>query len=91
MGAESIEAVTIDGLAVRIDRAKMSDWKTFNILRHASSMNQYEQIDALFQVIEHATDQTEKSIVEHLGGETAQAADVLNLCARIITESTPKN
>ena len=91
MGADAIEAVVIDGLSVHIDRAKMSDWHTFNILRHADGKGQYEVVNAMLAVIEHATDQTEESIVDHCGGETAQAADVLDLCSKIIQEAAPKN
>lgn len=91
MGADMVEAVEIDGLTVRIDRAKMASWKVFDIIRKAEGKSQYEQIAALFGIIEYATDQTEQSIVEHLGGEDAPAADVLDLCAKIIGGATPKN
>lgn len=91
MSLDGIEAVTIDGLPVRIDREKMSDWKTFSILRKADGQGQYAVVDAMLAVIEHATDQTEESIVAHCGGEDAQAADVLELCSKIIKEAAPKN
>ena len=91
MSLDGIEAVVIDGLPVRIDRSKMSDWKTFSILRKADGQGQYAVVDAMLEVIEHATDQTEASIVAHCGGEAAQAADVLELCSKIIKEAAPKN
>ena len=91
MGAAGNGAVVIDGLAVTVDRAKMSDWHTFRILREADGAGQYAQVEAMFKVIEHATDQTEESIVAHLGGESAQAADVIALCTKIIEAAAPKN
>lgn len=91
MSLDGIEAVVIDGLPVRIDKEKMSDWKTFSILRKADGQGQYAVVDAMIAVIEHATDQTEQSIVEHLGGDSAQTADVLDLCSKIIQAATPKN
>lgn len=63
MGAADNGAVIIDGLAVAIDSAKMSDWYTFRILREADGKGQYAMVDAMFKVIEHATDQTEESII----------------------------
>lgn len=85
-------AVVIDGLAVHVDQERMSDWKTFSILRKVSgSENQYDQVDALLEIIGHATDQTEESIVRHLGGETARAEDVIALCVKIIQAVSPKN
>lgn len=84
-------AVIIDGLAVHIDRERMSDWRTFRILREADGKGQYAMVEAMFKVIEHATDQTEESIVEHLGGDDAQAADVIDLCTKIIEAAAPKN
>lgn len=91
MGAADNGAVIIDGLAVHIDRERMSDWSTFRILREADGKGQYAMVDAMFKVIEHATDQTEESIVAHLGGDGAQAADVIALCTKIIEEAAPKN
>ena len=91
MGAADNGAVIIDGLAVAIDAAKMSDWYTFRILREADGAGQYKLVDAMFKVIEHATDQTEESIIAHLGGDSAQAADVIDLCGKIIQAATPKN
>lgn len=85
------ESVVIDGLTVRYDPERMSDWTTFNILRGLDGATQYRQVDALFQIIEHVTDQSEGTIVKHCGGGTAQAEDVINLCSRIISELTPKN
>jgi hypothetical protein len=85
-------AVIIDGLAVHIDKERMSDWRTFRILREAERQeNQYALVDAMFKVIEHATDQTEESIVAHLGGDDAQATDVIALCTKIIEAAAPKN
>lgn len=91
MAGQDNGAVTIDGLAVRIDRERMSDWSTFRILRDADGKGQYAMVDAMFKVIEHATDQTEASIVAHLGGDGAQAADVIALCTKIIEACSSKN
>lgn len=83
--------VDIDGLKVEIDQAKASDWHMFNILRKADGASSNEQIAIMFEAIEYMTDQTEQSIVEHLGGDTAQAADVLGIANRIIQAATSKN
>lgn len=91
MGADRFEAVTIDGLTVRIYTERMADWKTFNIIRRIQSAGRYEQLDALFEVIEHVTDQTEASIVEHCGGDDAKAEDVVSLAVEIVKAATPKN
>lgn len=82
---------TIDGLKVEIDQAKASDWHMFSILRKADGASSNEQIAIMFEAIEYMTDQTEQSIVEHLGGDTAQAADVLGIANRIIQAATSKN
>ncbi|MBR3326770.1 MAG: hypothetical protein IKG22_05545 [Atopobiaceae bacterium] len=83
--------VEIDGLQVEIDQTKASDWHMFSILRKTDGASSNEQIAIMFEAIEYMTDQTEQSIVEHLGGDTAQAADVLNIANRIIQAATSKN
>ena len=85
------EAVDIGGLTVTFDRAKMSDWYTFRLLKEADGKGQYALVDAMLKVIEHATDQTEETIVAHCGGDGAQASDVLDLCSKIIEAAAPKN
>lgn len=91
MGADMVEAVTIDGLAVRIDKAKLADWHTFSIIRKMQGAGQFAQLEAMFEIIEYATDQSEASIIAHLGGDTAKAEDVMNLAAKIVQAATPKN
>ena len=81
----------IDGLKVEIDPAKASDWHAFSLLRQANGKSQFEQFDVLMELVEYITDQTEDSIVAHLGGDTAQAAEVVALVSRIIQAATPKN
>ena len=91
MGADKVEAVTIDGLAVRIDPVKLADWHTFSIIRRMQGAGQFQQLEAMFEIIEYATDQTEASIIAHLGGETAKAEDVIAIASKIIEAATPKN
>jgi hypothetical protein len=45
----------------------------------------------MLEFIGYVTDQTEESIIEHLGGDTAQVADVVSLVAKIVSAATPKN
>lgn len=82
---------TIQGLKVDIDTNKAADWHTFSLLRKANGKDQFEQFAVLMELIEYITDQDEASIVEHVGGETAQAADVVSLVSEIIKAATPKN
>lgn len=82
---------TIDGLNVNIDQKKASDWHSFSLLRKASGESQFEQLAVLLELIEYITDVDEDIIVEHLGGDTAQAADVIALVSKIIQAATPKN
>lgn len=82
---------TIDGLKVNIDPKKASDWHSFSLLRKASGESQFEQLAVLLELIEYITDVDEAKIVEHLGGDTAQAADVIALVSKIIQAATPKN
>ena len=82
---------TIDGLAVNIDQTKASDWHSFSLLRKANGESQFDQLAVLLELIEYITDTDEEKIVEHLGGDTAQAADVIALVSKIIQAATPKN
>ena len=82
---------TIDGLKVEIDQAKASDWHSFSLLRNANGKDQFEQFAVLMELIEYITDQDEASIVEHCGGDTAQASEVIALVSKIIQAATPKN
>ena len=82
---------TIDGLAVNIDQAKASDWHAFSLLRKANGKSQFDQLAVLLELIEYITDVDEDIIVEHLGGDTAQASDVIALVSKIIQAATPKN
>lgn len=82
---------TIDGLAVNIDQTKASDWHSFSLLRKANGESQFDQLAVLLELIEYITDVDEGKIVEHLGGDTAQAADVIALVSKIIQAATPKN
>lgn len=82
---------TIKGLKVEIDQAKASDWHSFSLLRKASGASQFEQLAVLLELIEYITDVDEAKIVEHLGGDTAQASDVIALVSEIIQAATPKN
>ena len=81
----------INGLSIEIDEAKASDWHMFSILRRSEGASQYEQVSLMFEAIEYMTDQTEESIVEHLGGETAQVADVIKMASEIVKAATVKN
>lgn len=83
--------VTVDGLAVGIDDAKASDWHTLSILRMLDGANMYTQLSVMVELVEYVTDQTENSIVGHLGGDTAQASDVVALLGKIVEAATPKN
>ena len=83
--------VEIDGLKVEIDQAKASDWHAFSLLRKANGKDEFEQFGALMELVEYITDTDEDAIVAHLGGETAQAADVIALVSKIIKAATPKN
>lgn len=82
---------TIQGLKVEIDTGKAADWHTFTLLRKANDLDQFGQFAVLMEIIEYITDQTEQSIVEHCGGDTAQASDVIALVSDIIKAATPKN
>lgn len=82
---------TIDGLKVNVDQAKASDWHSFSLLRKANEKSQFDQLAVLLELIEYITDVNEDIIVEHLGGDTAQAADVIALVSKIIQAATPKN
>ena len=82
---------TIKGLKVDIDQAKASDWHSFSLLRKANNADQFDQLAVLLELIEYITDVNEDIIVEHLGGDTAQAADVIALVSKIIQAATPKN
>lgn len=83
--------VEIDGLKVNIDQKKASDWHSFSLLRKANGESQFDQLAVLLELIEYITDTDEGKIVEHLGGDTAQAADVIALVSKIIQAATPKN
>lgn len=83
--------IEIDGLKVAIDQAKASDWHTFSLLRKANGKSEFEQFDILMELVEYITDQTEESIVAHLGGDSAQASEVIALVSQIIKAATPKN
>ena len=83
--------VEIDGLKVEVDTKKASDWHAFNLIRKAQGANQLDQLSVLFEFVEYVTDQTEESIIAHLGGDTAQVADVVALVAKIVSAATPKN
>jgi len=83
--------VEIDGLKVEVDSRKASDWHAFNLIRKAQDANQFDQLSVMLEFIGYVTDQTEESIIEHLGGDTAQVADVVSLVAKIVSAATPKN
>ena len=82
---------TINGLKVEIDQAKASDWHSFSLLRKANNADQFDQLAVLLELIEYITDVDEARIVEHLGGDTAQASEVIALVSEIIKAATPKN
>lgn len=82
---------TIQGLKVDIDPNKAADWHSFSLLRKANGKDQFEQFAVLMELIEYITDQDEASIVEHCGGDTAQASDVIAIVSNIIQAATPKN
>lgn len=82
---------TIDGLEVKVDTKRAADWHAFSLIRKASGADQLGQLAILLELVEYITDQTEESIVAHLGGDTAQAADVLSMVSKIIQAATPKN
>lgn len=86
-----MRTVTVDGLAVEIDDAKASDWHTLSILRKLDGASMYAQLAVMVELVEYVTDQTENSIVGHLGGDTAQASEVVELLAKIVEAATPKN
>ena len=81
----------IDGLTVTIDEQKASDWHAFQLVRKANSANQIDQMAVMFEFIGYVTDQDEQSIIEHLGGDTAQVQDVVALVSKIVAAVTPKN
>ena len=50
-----------------------------------------EQLDILFEFVEYVTDQTQESIIAHLGGDTAQVKDVVSMLSKLVEAATPKN
>lgn len=83
--------VEIDGLQVEVNQERAADWHAFKLIRKASTASQMEQLDIMFEFVEYVTDQSEESILAHLGGETAQVADVVSLLSKIVSAATPKN
>lgn len=83
--------VEIDGLKVSIDQAKAADWHAFSLLRKANGLGQFEQLEVLMELVGYITDADEDKIVAHLGGDTAQASDVIAMVSKIIQAATPKN
>lgn len=83
--------IEIDGLKVSIDQGKASDWHSFSLLRKANGASQFDQLACLMELVEYISDQTEDSIVAHLGGDTAQAVDVIAFVSKVIQAATPKN
>lgn len=83
--------VEIDGLQVEVNQERASDWHAFNLIRKAGTVGQMEQIDILFEFVEYVTDQTQDTIIAHLGGDTAQVKDVVSMLSKLVEAATPKN
>ena len=83
--------VEIDGLQVEVNQERAADWHAFNLVRKAGNASQMEQLDIMFDFVSYVTDQDEGSIISHLGGDTAQVADVVSMLSKIVSAATPKN
>lgn len=93
MASKAAEKMTVDGLEFKVDRAYADSWEMFEIVRafNDESISAFDKLDLSFEIIENATGVTKEQIIEHVGGKTAPAADVINFAVKIVQAITPKN
>lgn len=89
---ERIRRIEVEGLTVNVDTVKAGSWQAFKLLRKSfEAESDLDKFDVMLALMEYSTDQTEKKIVKHLGGNDAQFADVVRVVSQIVSECYPKN
>ena len=89
---ENIRTVEVEGITVHVDTVKTGSWEAFKLLRKArQAEDELSQFDVMVELMAYATDQSEETVVGHLGGEAAQMVDVVRIVSQIVSECYPKN
>lgn len=86
-----VETIEVDGLEIAVDRAKLEDWHALSIIRRIHKADQFGQADLIFELIGYVTDQTEETIVAHLGGDSVSAQAVVDFIGKVFEAAAPKN
>lgn len=85
--------VEIQGETIHVDDSKRTTWHMFELCGMVSDENAspFARLDAMFELVEYATDTTKADILAKFGGDDAELKDVMNYVGEIIQEITPKN
>ena len=83
----------INGRMFNVDDAAFKSWAAFEHIAIFSDENKtpFERTNAMFALLEVATDLKKQDIIELAGGESASVQDVLDILAKAVAKAAPKN
>ena len=87
------DSINVHGIEFTVDSAYIESWAFMERLRKLNDKgaDAFEKLDVSFEIIEGATGIDKERIIEAAGGETAPAADVMQIVAEFVKAMTPKN
>ena len=85
--------VKVGELELTVDNGYAQSWSAFELIRkfNREDITAFDKLDLSFEFIEKATGVTKDAIVQHVGGESAPAGDVIQFAAEIVQAIAPKN
>lgn len=88
-----LRPAVIQGDTIGIDDAKAGTWKAFKLTGVISNPDNepFQRLQAMFELIEYATDTDEDTIVDKLGGDEADPNAVMAYALEVISAIASKN
>jgi len=84
--------VEVNGIEFDVSTEKLAGWHVFQLLKQArQNTNDYEQIDAVMEIVTYITGLTVDEFVDMCGGEDMPITDIMQTATALIMEAYPKN
>lgn len=92
-GTSPLRSVEVQGDTINVDDSKSGTWKAFELSAIIGDGNSSPnaRTNAMFGLIEYATDTTKQDIIDKLGGDNADAQSVMEYALEVISHIVSKN
>lgn len=83
----------VEGRTFSVDDSVFKKWESFELVTCVSdeSKTPFERVNAMFALVELATDLKKQDVIDIAGGADAEIEQVFAILAQIVAKAAPKN